>query len=253
MVQQTDLARLGFKIETAGLDQALKSLDQLGDKSRKAEKEVQLLTRQFAGLKNDLAGSGKNGFVDQLSGGLAAAKEEMSGLADLSGKVAAGIGDALTGAFEKLLISGKDFKSVLKGLESDLLRLGTRTLTSSASQSVGGTGGLLFELGSALFSGNGGNSLMSLIPGFASGGQFTVGGAGGVDKNLVPLRLSRGERVTVETQAQQRQANNAANPAPVINMAFNISTPDAASFRLSQSQIQGEALRQAQRTLKRNG
>jgi hypothetical protein len=252
MVQQTDLARLGLKVETAGLDQALKSLDALSEKSRKAEKEAALLTRQFAGLKTDLVAPGKASFVDQLGKGLAGVKDELDGVADLGGKVAARIGTAFEGAFEKLLVSGKDFKSVLKGLESDLLRLGTQTLTATASQSLGGTSGLLYELGSALFSGGSASSASSLFPGFASGGQFTVGGAAGVDRNLVPLRLTRGERVTVETPAQQR-GQNAAAPSPVINMAFNISTPDAASFRLSQSQIQGEALRQAQRSLQRNG
>lgn len=252
MVNQSDVARLGLKVDTVGLDQAVKSLDLLGDRSRKAEREAALLTRQFAGLKSDLAGSGKGGFVDQLGDGLATAKKEMSGLADLSGKVATSLGRSFGSAFEKLLVSGKDFKSVLKSLEADLIRLGTRTLTSAASQNLGGAGGLLYELGSAVF-GGGASSLTSLIPGFSTGGQFTVGGAAGVDQNLVPLRLSRGERVTIETPAQRRQAGNTPAPAPVINMAFNISTPDAASFRLSQSQIQGEALRQAQRSLKRNG
>lgn len=246
MANNSDLSAFG------GIETALKGLDALSDKTRKAEKEAQLLTRQFDGLKSDIAGSGRNGFVDDLNTGLATAKEEMIGLKEISGKVASSIGSAFESAFEKLLISGKDFKSVLKGLETDLIRLGTKTFTSAASQSLGGAGGLLDELGGALF--GGGGSLASLIPGFSTGGQFTVGGASGVDQNLVPLRLTRGERVTIETPAQQRQTNNSAtSPAPVVNMAFNISTPDAASFRLSQTQIQGEALRQAQRSLRRNG
>lgn len=250
MVTQSDLSHLGFSTGTTGLDGALKSLDQLSDKSRKAEKEARLLARQVSGLKDGLGKSSAGGFVDQLGTGLASARSELDSFAAAGGKLARGLGNAFESAFEKLLISGKDFKSVLKGLEADLIQLGTRTLTSKASQSLGGTGGLLFELGSSLFSGGSGGS--SAIPGFAGGGQFTVGGKAGVDQNLVPLRLSRGERVTVETPAQQRNGATAA-AAPVINLAFNISTPDAASFRLSQSQIQGDALRQAQRLLKRNG
>ncbi|MBO0334577.1 hypothetical protein J0X12_13190 [Sneathiella sp. CAU 1612] len=245
MANNSDFTALG------GLDRLLKSLDTLGDKTRKAEKEAARLTQQFSGLQNGLASSsGTGGFVDDLNAGLQTAKEEMTDFAEISGKVAAGIGTAFEDAFEKLLLSGKDFKTVLQRLEADLIRLGTRTLTSTASQSLGGAGGLLYELGGALF--GGGGSLASLFPGFSTGGQFTVGGAAGVDQNLVPLRLTRGERVTIETPAQQRLANNA-TAAPVINMAFNISTPDAASFRLSQTQIQGEALRQAQRSLRRNG
>ena len=249
MAQRTTPSRLGLQIETDGLEAALKSLDLLSEKSRKAETEARALTRQFGGLKNDLATPGKGGFVDQLSQGLASAKTELGSLGDFGGRIAGKLGDAFGSAFEKLVISGKDFKSVLKGLEKDLIRLGTRTLTSAAGKGLGGSGGALTDLAGAFFGGSG--SLTSLIPGFASGGQFTVGGAAGVDRNLVPLRLTRGERVTIETPAQQRSSGGV--PAPVINMAFNISTPDAASFRLSQSQIQGEALRQAQRALNRNG
>ncbi|MAZ04065.1 MAG: hypothetical protein CMN56_13115 [Sneathiella sp.] len=248
MVQRTTLSRLGLEVDTDGLAAALKSLDQLSEKSRKAEQEVKSLTRQFGGLKTDLAAPGKGGFVDELARGLASAKTELGSLGDLGGRIAGKLGDAFSSAFEKLLVSGKDFKSVLKGLENDLIRLGTRTLTSAAGQSLGGSGGFLTDLAGMFL---GGGSLKSLIPGFASGGQFTVGGAAGVDRNLVPLRLTRGERVTIETPAQQR--SNSGAPSPVIHMAFNISTPDAASFRLSQSQIQGEALRQAQRALNRNG
>ena len=249
MAQRTTLSRLGLEVDTDGLAAALKSLDQLSEKSRKAEQEVKSLTRQFGGLKTDLAAPGKGGFVDELARGLASAKTELGSLGDLGGRIAGKLGDAFGSAFEKLLVSGKDFKSVLKGLENDLIRLGTRTLTSAAGQNLGGSGGLLTDLAGMFFGGS--RSLKSLIPGFASGGQFTVGGATGVDRNLVPLRLTRGERVTIETPAQQRSNNGA--PSPVIHMAFNISTPDAASFRLSQSQIQGEALRQAQRALNRNG
>ena len=39
---------------------------------------------------------------------------------------------------------------------------------------------------------------------FAHGGQFTVGGRGGTDANFVPLQLTRGEQVTVQTPEQQR-------------------------------------------------
>lgn len=40
-------------------------------------------------------------------------------------------------------------------------------------------------------------------PGFATGGSFVVGGDGGVDTTPVYFRATRGERVTVETPAQQ--------------------------------------------------
>lgn len=42
------------------------------------------------------------------------------------------------------------------------------------------------------------------LPGHASGTQFMVGGAGGTDQNIVAFRASNNERVTVETQEDQR-------------------------------------------------
>jgi len=60
--------------------------------------------------------------------------------------------------------------------------------TSASGGGAGGFGGRF----AGLFSGD-----------FASGGSFTVGGRGGLDRNLVALGVSQGERVTVETPAQQ--------------------------------------------------
>jgi hypothetical protein len=55
---------------------------------------------------------------------------------------------------------------------------------------------------------------------FATGGQFMVEGKSGVDANNINMNVTRGERVTVETPAQQR-ANDAAGDtsgqAPVLN------------------------------------
>lgn len=45
------------------------------------------------------------------------------------------------------------------------------------------------------------------IPGFATGGSFKVPGSGGADSKLVPLRLTPGERVTIQTPAQQARAS----------------------------------------------
>lgn len=53
---------------------------------------------------------------------------------------------------------------------------------------------------------------------FATGGQFMVDGKSGVDANNINMNVTRGERVTVETPAQQR-ANDAGGMAP--NISFN--------------------------------
>lgn len=85
---------------------------------------------------------------------------------------------------------------------------------SMAGGPGGGAGGGLAGLfggGSGGAGAAGGGDFMSTIMsglggfmGFAGGGQFTVGGRGGIDKNLAMMKLSSGERVTIETPQQQR-------------------------------------------------
>lgn len=55
--------------------------------------------------------------------------------------------------------------------------------------------------------------------GFDSGGSFVVNGLGGIDRNLVSFRASRGERVTIETPEQQRARGTGPVVVNVINNA----------------------------------
>ncbi len=86
------------------------------------------------------------------------------------------------------------------------------------------------------------------LGGFASGGSFTVGGAGGVDSKLVSFMATPGEKVNVQTPAQQ-PANSAGRDITV-NQAFHITGPVDSRSR---SQIAAGALEGAQRALMRNG
>ena len=69
--------------------------------------------------------------------------------------------------------------------------------------------------------------------GFARGGSFQVGGAGGTDSQMVRFRASPGERVTVTPPGQGGGGT----------IIMNISTPDAASFRRSEGQITADMAR----------
>ena len=70
------------------------------------------------------------------------------------------------------------------------------------------------------------------LPGFATGGEFKVGGTGGTDSQVVAFRASPNETVSVRTPAQQSQAStNNANIKVVIN------TPNADSFVNSRDQV----------------
>ena len=78
------------------------------------------------------------------------------------------------------------------------------------------------------------------LPGFATGGDFTVGGSGGTDSQLVQFMASPEEKVLVETPAQRRQRLAAQDGSArqqrnvIVNM--NVTTPDANSFRRSKNQ-----------------
>jgi hypothetical protein len=77
------------------------------------------------------------------------------------------------------------------------------------------------------------------VAAYAEGGSFMVGGRGGVDQNRVAFDASRGERVTIETPAQQRRSRNGGSQMidnrKIINM--NVYTPGADSFRRSRKQL----------------
>lgn len=78
-------------------------------------------------------------------------------------------------------------------------------------------------------------SLLGGLPGHYNGADFTVGGRGGVDNNLVAFRATRGERVQVTPAGQSSD-----RPVQVV---FNVSTPDVAGFKRSESQLAARAAR----------
>jgi tape measure domain-containing protein len=91
-------------------------------------------------------------------------------------------------------VAGSIAQMAMKG-EMDINKLGAQLLRlgiQMAALSIGGGGGAFLS------------SFAGGLTGFATGGQFMVGGAGGTDQNLVAFRASNNERVTVETPQQQR-------------------------------------------------
>ena len=60
--------------------------------------------------------------------------------------------------------------------------------------------------------------LSTNVGNFATGGQFMVQGKSGVDANNINMNVTRGERVTVETPAQQRANDAAGDGAGVTNI-----------------------------------
>lgn len=92
-----------------------------------------------------------------------------------------------------------------------------------SGKSAGGGGGLIGGLVGQVFSGIGN------ILGLDSGGDVTVSGKAGIDRNLTVLRTSDSERVSV-----RRQGDTGGGGAPV---NVYIQTPDPQAFQASRAQI----------------
>jgi hypothetical protein len=149
-------------------------------------------------------------------------------------------------AFEDAIVNGKSLSDIAKGLERDLLRIGTRTLVTeplagaarslfeSAASGLGDSGGgLIGSLFASIFHeggivGAGGRSRAVPAALFAGAPRYHDGGWAGLRPDEVPAILQRCERVIPRGEAQ-RQTN------PTIVM--NIQTTDAESFRASQGAI----------------
>lgn len=131
------------------------------------------------------------------------------------------LGLTFESAFEKAVIGGENLSDVLKAITEDLIQLALRkAITEPLFDAMSGGGGWfsgLVDAGVSMFGGSSGGGMSSgstnfmpantggyQFPQFASGGQFTVGGRGGTDNNLVQFKASADERVTIETPAQMR-------------------------------------------------
>ena len=102
--------------------------------------------------------------------------------------------------------------------------------TNTSSNATSGAGGAGFLSGLSSFTtGLGtlvaGVSIIQQLRQFQQGGSFRVGGAGGIDSQLVAFRASPNEQVTVETPEQQRRrAREGSGDGGQINIQ-NVFTP----------------------------
>jgi hypothetical protein len=151
------------------------------------------------------------------------------------------LGLTFTSAFEGAIAGGRGLRDILKSLESDLLRLGTRELVtkpfldflSPPAPGSAPRGGVDF----AGLAGRAGSFLASLIPSFAVGTPFVP--------NTGLAMIHRGERII---PAEQNRAGAFGGA-----VVFNISTPDVNSFRASQGQLYAQASQALARANRRNG
>ena len=212
---------------------------------------------QLAALQTDTTLEGG------LKRGLLSIGEEFT---NLSTMVEGTLVNAFQGAEDALVEfaqTGKlSIKDLVDSIFADLARLAVRSaitgpIAGFLSQQVAGGppgqqaggGGIFGSLGalfgpsapSAPAAGAGGtgsaggiNTLSGLAAlgatlGFQNGGGFTVGGAGGPDSQLVTFRATPGEEVKINKPGRAGGEG--------MNIVFNISTPDADSFRRDQGKI----------------
>jgi hypothetical protein len=135
------------------------------------------------------------------------------------------LGLTFSSAFESAIAGGQGLKGALKGLEQDLLRLGTRKLLTEPFLKLfeGGANGSASPASGFLsgLAGSAGSFLSGLIPGFATGTDF-------VPRTGLAL-VHQGEKITPAAENRAGMGGR--------NIVFNISTPDANSFRSSSGQI----------------
>lgn len=107
------------------------------------------------------------------------------------------LGSSFSSAFKSVIDGSKSVKEAL----ADLLGSLSETWMNQAFQALLGGGGVAGSSGGllgTLFGGFG-----SLL-GFANGGSFQVGGAGGIDSQLVAFRASPNETVSITKPGQER-------------------------------------------------
>lgn len=187
--------------------------------------------------------------------------------------------NSIEDAIVKMATTGKlEWKGLVDAIVADLIRLQARQLLGGLFSGLfGGSGGGLFG---GLFGGSGGGLLGSLFRSASSGATSSAAAIyhpGGLVGDPAPIRLipvdvfraaprlhegaylrpdevpailQRGERVLSrkETAALNAREQNA---APIV-LTFNVTTPDAGSFRRAQGQITAEmasALERARRNL----
>lgn len=155
----------------------------------------------------DAAESTADKLNNKLKGALENAKSDMYSFGITVNKWIESTIDRATEAIVKFAKTGKfNIKEFVLGAAEDLLRLSTKAFLM---QLLGGAGGAGFAL-----------------PGFATGGSFTVGGkGGGTDSRLVAFRATPGERVDVKTPGQQK-AENSGNSGSTQNIrVINVIDP----------------------------
>lgn len=207
--------------------------------------EIDEMQEQIAALEATLASA--TGVAAAFEGEMARMRESMVFTGREVGMLSTGIAGGLRRAFDGLVFDGLKLQDALKGLARSI----TDTVYGVAMRPVqSALGGLVAQ---------GINAAASAVLPFAQGGAFGAGrvmpfAKGGVvsGATMFPMRGGRGLMGEAGPEAIMPLARGADGRLGVqaaggggrpVTVVMNIQTPDADSFRRSQSQIAAEAAR----------
>lgn len=180
----------------------------------------------------------------------ASLREGLKKAQDAFDETARQFGDEFAWNMERVL-SG-DIRGAFLGMLSDVLRSSLSDIGTSLFQSFGKKGGGLDvgKIGGAISGLFGGFKL----PGFSTGGSFKVGGAPGLDKNVVAFRATKGEMVDIRRDGQMPNAGGAlavhVSPSPYFDVRVErVASPVAAragiqAFGAARAQVPADLSRQ---------
>jgi phage-related minor tail protein len=162
----------------------------------------------------------------------------LDNLQALSGR----FGAQLTGALRSAVVDGKELDTVLRRLALNLagtaLNQGLQPLQglvgSLLSSAAGGLAGLPFARGGVVPFASGG--VVSAPTYFPAGGRLGLMGEAGAEA-ILPLKRGADGRLGV----------SAGGTSQPVSIVFNVTTPDAGSFRKSEAQLAGMMARAVSR------
>jgi phage-related minor tail protein len=171
-------------------------------------------------------------------------------LAEVS-KAGARFSSALSQSFVDLALKGKSFGDVLRSLALRLSEIALKTAFKPLTDALGSALAGLFSGGFAFA--QGGVVRQGLPVPFASGGVIASPIAFPLAGNRIGLAGERGpEAILPLARGPDGRLGVRAEAGGAINVTFNISTPDAESFRRSETQLAAllaRAVAQGQRNL----
>jgi len=263
-----DLAAEEERIQNSRRVGATTELESLARTSAARQKAVEELKAISAEL-GTIAVSSKIPELERQAEEFQLQMESLAATSDLLAEKFDAIGESALGQLFDDVISGsksakeaiEDFgKSVVSEINKLVAQELGRKLYGSLFEAVGGGGTSLGGLLGGLFTGKGigsifgGGTISSNlgaeliaqgVAGFQHGGIFRVGGFGGPDSQLVPMRLTPGERVQITPPGQTSSVAN--------NITVNVNAGGTGSGGASAGQVGMEVGFAVQRALRRNG